>query len=83
MRFDKHAGWYHGYEEELLRFTGFGEAILDDQFDSTAILVRGLGELPIIESDEDVLSADELEEAMTMRRQAKDARSVRRSATGY
>ena len=42
MRFDKEASWYPGYEAELLRFTGFSEAVLDDQFDSTAILVKGL-----------------------------------------
>lgn len=41
MRFDKEAPWYPAFEAENLKFTGIGEAKEDDQFDSTAILVRG------------------------------------------
>lgn len=42
MRFDKTAEWYPAYEYELLRFTGTGQAVHDDQFDSTSLLVFGM-----------------------------------------
>lgn len=83
MRFDKESEWYAGYEDELLRFTGHSDAILDDQFDSTAILVRGIEELPSIEDDEDVMTPDEREEEFSYRRQSNDARGSRRGVTGY
>ena len=41
MRFDKRAEWYDAYEAENLRFTGTSDALQDDQFDSTALMVRG------------------------------------------
>lgn len=41
-RFDKSASWYPGFENELLRFTGLSDAVLDDQFDSAAILAKGI-----------------------------------------
>jgi hypothetical protein len=40
-RFDKTGSWYPGFEAELLKFTGTGEATLDDQFDSAALLAKG------------------------------------------
>lgn len=43
-RFDKKASWYEEFENELLRFTGMSEALLDDQFDSAALLSRGFEE---------------------------------------
>lgn len=52
MRFDKKASWYPGYEDELLHFTGYSEALLDDQFDSTALLVRGLEPYRVESGDE-------------------------------
>ena len=58
MRFDKTASWYAGYEAENLRFTGKGEAIADDQFDSTAILSRGMDEMKMVEPD-DFMDEDE------------------------
>ena len=59
MRFDKQGTWYAGYEAELLRFTGNSDAVLDDQFDSTAILSRGLESTAILQ-DEDFMDEDEL-----------------------
>lgn len=41
VRFDKQPEWYPAYENELLKFTGGAQAILDDQFDSTAQLMIG------------------------------------------
>jgi phage terminase large subunit-like protein len=58
-RFDKQAEWYAPYEHELLRFTGYSEAVLDDQFDSSAILSRGFDSLPLL-TEEDFMTDDEL-----------------------
>lgn len=58
-RFNKQAPWYPGFEAELLRFTGYSDAVLDDQFDSAALVSRGFEELPLLE-EEDFLDDDEL-----------------------
>lgn len=50
-KFDKEAEWYAGYEHECLRFTGYSEAVLDDQFDSSAILSRGFDSLPLLDEE--------------------------------
>lgn len=60
IRFNKKASWYPAYEAELLHFTGHGDAVQDDQFDSTAILVKGLDLLNELDED-DFRSADEVE----------------------
>jgi len=52
MRFDKEADWYPGYEAENLKFTGIGEAKEDDQFDSTALLVRGIDMSPPVDKED-------------------------------
>lgn len=79
MRFDKKASWYEAYEAELLRFTGLGEAVLDDQFDSTVHLVRGLENWSVDEEDEK--TPEEIEfEAEAMSYLYTEGRS---SATGY
>lgn len=79
-RFDKNADWYAEYEEELLKFTGDSEALLDDQFDSTAILSKGLEDAPPIE-EEDSLTEEEIEHA---RRSLAIRDAMGRSATtGY
>ncbi len=78
MRFDKEASWYPGYEAENLRFTGQAEATLDDQFDSTAILVKGIDSLPDLE-DDDFEPEDEVE----MRRQDPRRTGGRSAVTGY
>lgn len=78
MRFNKDAEWYPAYEDELLRFTGTGEAREDDQFDSTAILVKGF------ESSADIEEEDfEPEEEIEMRRQSPRRELGRSAVTGY
>ena len=78
MKYDKDTSWYIEYESELLRFTGNSDALKDDQFDSTALLVRGFDESPEIEED-DFLDEDELE----MRRSNPRTLSGRSNVTGY
>lgn len=78
MRYDKEAEWYPGYEEECLKFSANSEAALDDQFDSTAILVKGIDSLPDLEEDE-FESEDEIE----MRRQDPRQTAGRSQVTGY
>jgi hypothetical protein len=83
MRFDKSASWYPGYENENMRFTGDSDAILDDQFDSTSILCRGLEEKTFDLEKEDFLTESEedfLAESEFLR--SKDS-SGRNSVTGY
>jgi predicted phage terminase large subunit-like protein len=60
MRYDTEAEWFPGYQDELLRFTGHGEARLDDQFDSTATLCIGLEKFAEVVTD-DFLTDEELE----------------------
>ncbi len=76
--FDKSADWYPEYEYELLRFTGTSQATLDDQFDSSAILVRGLEIAPRVEED-DFESEDEIE----LRRTDPRVMGQRNAVTGY
>lgn len=57
-RFNKDTEWYQEYEEELLKFTGYSEAKLDDQFDSTALLSAGFDNVLDREED-DFLEDDE------------------------
>ena len=59
-RFNKEAIWYPAYENELLRFTGHSDAILDDQFDSTALLAKGFEHMAEVE-EEDTLDEDEMD----------------------
>lgn len=77
-RFDKESDWYVPFEAELLRFTGRGDAIADDQFDSAAILAKGFDTLTEVE-EEDFESEDEIEMRMT------DPRKYlgRSAVTGY
>ena len=63
-RFDKESHWYAGFEGEVLRFTGYSDAVLDDQFDSAALLSRGFDLLPLMEA-EDFMDEDELYAAGT------------------
>lgn len=79
-RFDMEADWYPGYEAELLRFTGVSEALLDDQFDSTALLHRGF-ELTIVE-DEDSMTEDE-EEFVFRSNALRGDNGGRSAVTGY
>lgn len=78
MRFDKDAPWYPVYEDELLRFTGTSDAGKDDQFDSTAILVKGFENSAVVE-EEDFMDEDELDMIFN------DPRKIigRNEVTGY
>lgn len=78
MRFDKEADWYPSYEAENLRFTGTGDAAQDDQFDSTALMVKGFDQLADI--DEEDFQSDEEAEMI-----AQDPRNYegRNAVTGY
>jgi hypothetical protein len=58
-KFDKRAEWYAGFEAENLKFTGYSDAVLDDQFDSAAIVCRGFDSMPLMEV-EDFMDEDEL-----------------------
>lgn len=81
MRFDKQASWYPGYEAELLTFTGVTDAVLDDQFDSTALVSIGFDEWNEVD-EEDFIEEDE----WIARRESaalRAAHSAGRSATGY
>ena len=77
-RFNKEAVWYPAYENELLRFTGNSDAVLDDQFDSTAILAKGFEQVAEVEED-DSLDDDELE----MRTHNPRREQGRSQVTGY
>lgn len=78
VSFDKEADWYSDYEAELLRFTGYSDAVLDDQFDSSAVLSRGFDDMPILD-EEDFMS----EEEITERHQKPKANQGRSATTGY
>lgn len=52
MRYDKSASWYPGHEAELLTFTGVSDAVLDDQFDSSALMSIGFDEWNEVDEDE-------------------------------
>lgn len=60
MRFNKKAAWYESYEDECLSFVVGSEARLDDQFDSSAIMVKGFDSQPSPE-EEDFFSEEEVE----------------------
>lgn len=77
-RFDKSAEWYPAYEYELLRFSGGSQALLDDQFDSSALLVHSFENAGKVE-DEDF----EEEEVIEMRRQDPRKDQGRSQVTGY
>lgn len=78
MLFDKDAEWYPAYEAENMRFTGTGDAMADDQFDSTAILVKGF-ELAADVEPEDFLDEDEV----YLRRTDPRDTCGRSAVTGY
>lgn len=77
-RFNKKAPWYAGYEAECLRFTGYSDAVLDDQFDSSAIVSRGFDDLPILD-EEEFMSDEELYQLKTAPRREQGRSKV----TGY
>jgi predicted phage terminase large subunit-like protein len=58
VRFNKLADWWDNYREEILRFTGDSEALLDDQFDSSATLFLGIEKAPEVEEDDSISESD-------------------------
>lgn len=80
-RFDKLANWYPGYEAENLRFTGESDAILDDQFDASSILARGLADFKPVEQ-EDFLTESE-EEFLWHSKTLQTVNEGRSKWTGY
>lgn len=78
MRYNKRAEWYPGYEGVMLRFTGRSDAMQDDEFDSTALLVKGFDLLSELE-EEDFIDDEELAFL------AQDPRALagRSAVTGY
>ena len=79
VHFDKGAEWYPGYEAELMSFTGYADAVADDQLDSTAILSRGVDEAPTL--DETEFETDE--ERFERLHAEQPVASGRSSITGY
>lgn len=82
VKFDKLADWWPGHEAELLRFTGTGQAVLDDQFDSDSLLAIGAERLGQLEED-DFMEEEELsirEMNKSRRGPGRDGRSL---VTGY
>ena len=77
-RWDTDADWFPGMQDEMLRFTGYAEATLDDQFDSAALLSLGFDDLAEVE-DEDFLDEEEVE---MLRRDPRKSLG-RSSVTGY
>jgi hypothetical protein len=77
-KFDKRAEWYAGFEAENLKFTGYSDAVLDDQFDSAAIVCRGFDSMPLMEV-EDFMDEDEL----YARGQGPESGRGRSEVTGY
>lgn len=80
MRFDKQADWYAGYEAELLTFTGVSDAKADDQFDSTALMMRGFEEYHDLD-EEDLVTEDEWLEERESRRARQEYHG--RTKAGY
>jgi hypothetical protein len=79
-KFDKEASWYESFEAELLRFTGNSEAMLDDQFDSAALLSRGFELLKDVEEKDFQSDEEEEFESMSQFTRGGDGRSTH---TGY
>lgn len=78
-RFDKDAEWYPDFEDELLRFTGNSEALLDDQFDSAVLVSRGFEEIQVEDDD----SLTEEEEEFNFQSQYHKGGTGRSTVTGY
>lgn len=78
-RFNTLADWFEGFKNELLRFTGRGQAVKDDQVDSAALLSRGFDIIAEVKP-EDFFSEEEQE----FENHSRAVKQVGRSAvTGY
>jgi len=81
-RFDKRAEWYPGYEQEVLRFTGYATATLDDQFDSSALLSLGFDDFQHVEV-EDFNDEEDWEMERGYRQRGTTLDQGRSAVTGY
>ena len=81
-RYDKEANWYAAFELELMRFTGNSDAVLDDQFDSAAILSAGFDSVALVE-EEDFYSDNQWEMEEGFRTRGGAAEQGRSVTTGY
>jgi predicted phage terminase large subunit-like protein len=79
-RFNKRTSWYDEYEEELLDFSATAEATLDDQFDSTVTLERGLDDVILEDGDERTAEEEAFEAEAMMLKSGGDGRCP---VTGY
>jgi predicted phage terminase large subunit-like protein len=79
-RYDNKAEWYESYKAELLTFTGSTDAKADDQFDSTAILHKGLEMNPEVEQEDFMTEEEEEWFGHSQRLRGGDGRSA---TTGY
>jgi hypothetical protein len=79
-RFNKQAAWYEDFEAENLRFTGDSEAMLDDQFDSAALL--SLGFESYTPSEEEDYETDDMAEFKYQSQMSRHA-AGRSAVTGY
>lgn len=77
-RFDVEADWFPAFQDILLRFTGRGDAVQDDEFDSSAILAKGLESMAELDM-EDFMDDDELYYRST----APRSDTGRSETTGY
>ena len=78
MRYNKDSSWYSVYEGIILRFTGTSDAVQDDEFDSTALLVKGFDMVADVEEED-----FEEEDAREMRRSDPRLAEGRSNVTGY
>lgn len=78
MKYNKESSWYPIYEAEILRFTGVGDAVTDDQFDSTALLVKGFDNIAFVEPED-----FDTEEDWAFRKADPRVSAGRNSVTGY
>lgn len=82
-RWNTAAEGYESAREEMLRFTGYAAARLDDQFDSAATLCMGLDLAPLLE-EEDFFTPEEQEfEKGFWNSRRQNTSSGRSQVTGY
>jgi len=80
MRFDIDADWFKDYKEQMLMFTGDSDAVEDDEFDATALMVAG--ELKVEDVDEDDTMTEEERDFEAAARQYSQFKG-RSPQTGY
>lgn len=80
-RWDTQASWFAGMQAEMLRFTGNSQALLDDQLDSAALLVKGFDQHMMVAEEEDFVDDEEVDFAIQSRRKKGD--DGRSRVTGY